>query len=167
MPAQEMTGGGRVVVRLRVLCLAAVLAGCSLLETRTFHATYPARPEMGQGPLPVAFADTTGQVVGVEIVPEGPSPDAEVLEVPGDPRAVMISWTGGVCDERVDLRLEVRQRSIGIVGTTQRAAECPALTIERALILRFYAAVGSSTVPGDGRLTCVLRSFASPPATSG
>ena len=121
--------------------LVAVLGGCAFLETRTYQATYPARPELGQGPLFVTFTDTTGTVVGIEVVSEGPPPDAEVMEVPDDPRAVLISWTGGLCDERVDLRLEQHIRSFGILGVTQRAAECAAITISRAMVLRLASPI--------------------------
>lgn len=115
-----------------------ILTGCTLLAGRSFELTLPAPGELGD-PLPVILTDATGMVVGVEepgLMAFDPGSKAVLL--PGEHNAVYVSWIGGLCDERVRLRLEDRQGALWLVGATERAPEgCRAAGVGRAIVIRF------------------------------
>ena len=62
---------------------------------------------------------------------------------PNDPRSIRVTWTGGVCDSRVTVRVDSLD-SILVDGGPQPG--CDAIGIDRALILTFDQAVDASIV---------------------
>lgn len=143
------------------LLAAAVLAACGSPPGTLFHATL-ANVD-GAYPLPVTLGDTTGLVVGIgaATVEPGDFRDAGVLADPSAPRAFILTWLGGACenDEAVafrrtdsgfDLHLTVHDK-LGLGG-------CPALGVLRALRIETSEPIATSaiTISGDKKIELVL-----------
>lgn len=109
----------------------------------------------GDLPIPVALRDETGLVTGI-----GPAPfdvgqfrDAGILADPADPKAFILTWTGGLCDN--DVELSLRSTDAGydmhIAIHEKLGLGCPAAGVFRALRVatREPLPIGTMTVSGD------------------
>jgi hypothetical protein len=84
--------------------LTVLLAGSSIWP-RTLLTTFPAKhDDLNIAPLPVILRDWTGLAMGIQIA-TGFAETGPVNVIPGDPNALVVSWTGGACSDRARLAL--------------------------------------------------------------
>jgi len=94
--------------------------------------------------LPAKVTDTTGAVVIAAFVevnaPEG------VVNPPGRPEAVTVSWTGGLCDRAYDVLIERVGQGLRVSIRTTAGQVCRLLGIGRALEVMFSVAMPANAV---------------------
>ncbi|HEX7948914.1 MAG TPA: hypothetical protein VF494_01090 [Candidatus Limnocylindrales bacterium] len=139
--------------------LAVVLAACLPPPGVLFHATL-ADPEGGY-PLPITLGDTTGLVVGVGAARFDPADfrDAGVLADPANPKAFIVTWLGGACDNDATLAFRTTDSGYDIeLGVHEKLGlGCIALGILRGLRVETSAPVSVSTVTISGAKKIELR----------
>ena len=131
----------------RSLLLALALAGCSLLGPRTFTLTFPKFEDFA--PLPVALTDVSGTVTAIDLQPSGPAaaPIANAVRpIEGRSNAVVLDWTGGACDEQVEVDVEVSGRTTFTLTTHHGLGGCFAVGVQRRLVVLFATPVDASTM---------------------
>jgi hypothetical protein len=137
---------------------AAVLAACGGQPRVLFHATL-SNPN-GEFPLPVTLGDTTGLVVGIGAGSVDPAGfrDAGVFADPTGPKAVTLTWLGGMCDSEAavvfrrtdsgyDLELGIHEK-LGV--------GCPAAGILRALRIETSEPIPVAVITVSGARTIQL-----------
>lgn len=136
--------------------LTVVLAACLPPPGVLFHATL-ASPDGGY-PLPITFGDTTGLVVGVGAAQFDPADfrDAGVLADPADPKAFIVTWLGGACDNDATLAFRTTDSGYDIdLGVHEKLGlGCIALGILRGLRVETSArlSVGAITISGAKKI---------------
>lgn len=137
--------------------VALVVAACLPPAGRTYQTTLlhisPDNPS-GDYPLPVTLSDQTDLVVGIEPAEGSYGLEPVVQSDPADPKALILSWLGGMCDNDAlvsfqpsgssyALHLEVHQK-LGL--------GCPAAGILRGLriVTSEPIPIGSIAVSGRG-----------------
>jgi hypothetical protein len=127
-------------VGLAVALLAAAvvsLAACDLARVTGPRQWMDSAQLAAGGTYVVAVRDTSGRIDNVEIDPAdaGPVPDA-VSNPPGQPNVLLVSWTGGACDERTDVDIAATGPGLGItIRTTVANRDCDAIGIGHVLRL--------------------------------
>lgn len=111
---------------------------------RRFDVVFPAVGDIAA--LPVTIVDRTGRVVSVE--PTAPGAGGDVAERDrARPNALLIPWTGGMCDLRADVAVVPVGREIHVGIHTDRAdGPCRLAGIVRTLSLGFDGPVDQSIV---------------------
>jgi hypothetical protein len=126
---------------LIVLALV-VAAGCSAFGPRSFEVAFAPLPDAGIQALPTTLVDATGTVTAVIVAVDVPIVGDGPTAVAGDANSVVVTWMGGMCDRRVDLRLEERDGGLRLSGTTQADfGGCRLAGISRSLVIRFLLPV--------------------------
>lgn len=141
----------RLFAALAALLLApAALAACEATKLpveRTWQLTLPAS---GPGAaLPVTVADETGNVkvaVAAEAAPTLAGFGAAAL-VDGDPRRVLVGWSGGACDRTAEVRVTSTDGRWQVtVTTTVAPGACAAVEVPRAVVLDLAVRVDPADV---------------------
>jgi hypothetical protein len=128
---------GRRISRIALaIALAGTLAACGP-SGRLFHTTLPSGD--GWRALPVTLGDQTDLVVGIEPGPIDPFPDVDpdVRADPADPKALIVAWLGGACeDESVVVLHRGGGRYDMAVSSRGGLGSCPMVGIHRAIRIR-------------------------------
>jgi hypothetical protein len=145
----------RQALALAVLTPALILvcAGCSTLGPRSFTVTLPQTGDVA--PLPVQLIDTTGSVTGLELPPVGEplAPvQGSVQPVAGRSNAVVLEWTGGACDEKVEVELPAAQPTAFTLTTRHGLGGCFLVGVSRRVVIVFLTPVD----PNEMTLTTVF-----------
>ncbi len=123
---------------LALAILLAVAAAACGPAGRLFHTTLTSAD--GSYPLPVTLGDQTDLVVGIEQGPTEPFPDVEpsVRSDPADPRAFIVTWLGGACEDEsvVVLHPNSEGYDMAVSARGRLFASCPAIAILRAIRIR-------------------------------
>ena len=94
----------------------------------------------GQGraqPLPVEIDDQAGIVSSIELNGADRPPLEPVVALAGDPAAIAVTWTGGLCDTATRLTITSEPPGIRITETTTvRPGGCRLVGIYRTLLFR-------------------------------
>ena len=129
-----------------IVTLVAELGACAA-GPPTYSAQFPGSAEPGTVVLkaePVDLVDFTGLVTGIAIAGQEFTEDA-ILVVPGDQRALRVSWTGGACEDRVRLVLSETATGLALVVDADPSLAgmlgCPALGVPRSVIVTFNRAI--------------------------
>jgi hypothetical protein len=104
--------------------------------------------------LPVLVMDRSGTVKGVAEGSGLGTVDAPVSVTAGpDPSALVVHWTGGVCDQLVRIEVDATSQTV-TVSTAVLPGGCDLVGIDRAVELRFSGHVDASAFHGRilGRL---------------
>ena len=118
---------------------ALLVIGCSLLPGKQFTYTFPALPDHTIEALPVVLTDKTGGVVGLADAPGGlpPAPvESGMTTSPAFPNGFVIFWTGGACDQRVEISAEGSGSVDYVVKTITKPVACDALGIRRSVLVQ-------------------------------
>jgi len=111
---------------------------------RDFEDAFPAFGDIKA--LPVTFVDRTGLVTSIELGHGGALEDG-VSAVAGRPSSLEVSWTGGMCDQRVEVAMLPVGATIKVGLRTERAAEsCLLAGIGRSVILNLERPIEPSIV---------------------
>lgn len=122
----------RSAAALLLACVLAVSACGGIVPVRSVEM-----PTVdGEPPLRIDLDDQAGIVASIEASEPHGGPWDGVTAVDGDPAAVRVSWTGGMCDANTTLSItalptgiEVRQR------TRMTGSSCLLAGVGRAVVL--------------------------------
>ena len=140
--------------------LTAVLAACGPPPGVQFHTTL-SNPN-GEFPLPVTLGDETGLVVGIGPARFDPIDfrDAGVLADPTGPRAFILTWLGGMCDNGAALVFRPTDSGydLQVAVGEKLGLGCPAAGIMRGLRIETSEpiAVVGITISGARTLQLIL-----------
>jgi hypothetical protein len=135
--------------------LLTIVSGCTAsarpsAEIRTFHMTFPAEMSgpLSIAALPVALVDHTGLVAGLRqaLLSPNDSGATGVTGRPGDPTTLVVSWTGGACDDRVSMNLDGPQTAPQLSIETSSRDGCRLDGIGRSVALDLTVAVSPEAV---------------------
>ena len=139
--------------------LFVLIAACGQPAGHLFQATLlhrsPSNPS-GDFPLPVTLADYADLVVGIEPTDGDPhgGPDPFVEVDPADPKALILTWQGGMCDNDVALVFYPlgSDYALQLNGHEKLGLGCPAAALMRGLrvVISKPIPTGSITVSGTG-----------------
>jgi len=89
------------------------------------------------GSIVVNVRDTSGRIDDAEIDPPAGNPVPDVVaNPPGQPNVLVVTWTGGACDERTDIGIASAGPRLAITITTTVAnRDCDAIGIGHLLRL--------------------------------
>lgn len=132
MPDPSRRSLGLVLI---LVVAALVLGACSrIVGPRDWTQT----AELADGrSIVVNVRDTSGRIDDVEVDPPAmdPVPDA-VVNPPGQPNVLVVTWTGGACDERTDIEIAANGPGLAItINTTVANRDCDAIGIGHVLRL--------------------------------
>jgi endonuclease/exonuclease/phosphatase (EEP) superfamily protein YafD len=99
---------------------------------RRFEETFPAQGDIKA--LPIVVTDRTGLIRSIELQP-GNAPEDGISVMPARPSSLVVSWLGGMCDERVDVAFGTFGPSARVAVSTKRAGGCLLAGIGRSVIL--------------------------------
>ena len=140
----------RGIARTLWIAVVFLIAACQAPSAdapkpRYFQVELPAA---GPGGLvPGQVSDVTASIVGVEVgaqdVPSGEGAAAFVAPLVGQPNAVVVGWTGGMCDGRFDLGLSrgAGGRPTFTLKLLDRPGGCDLIGVRRRLTLTFQGVV--------------------------
>src|SRR5262245_23310451 len=132
-----------------LLALAALVVACGTLFGKTYSLQL-AGTEPGIDPLFVTVEDRTGDLQDVtqEVgFPGGAQPDAPTWNPPDQPNQVLVSWSGGACDESVTMTLTKQGSGYQLAMSTQVKGEiCTMQAVPRDVLLIFKQPTNASTV---------------------
>ena len=138
-----------------VVAVAIALGACEgELEPADPHSWTAVFPAMGAvKALPVAVADQTGVVIGVELSNGFASFQEGANAVAGRPNALAIGWVGGACDRQVAITVTKSGRWTVAIQTAQAAGACILVGFSRDVILMTRQPVDAAAVDviADGR----------------
>jgi hypothetical protein len=86
--------------------------------------------------VPVAVRDTTGRITLAEVDPPGVGTD--FANPPGQPDVVLVPWTGGNCDSRIEITIRSVDAGPGLVldlQSTVASGACDAMAVGHVLRL--------------------------------
>jgi hypothetical protein len=130
------------------LLVAVSVAACEPSEGQLFGA---ALPTVHGDPLPVALRDATGLVTGIEPSEVDPRAGSEfrVESDPADPSALIVSWTGGLCDADATFSFwgSDSTYNLHLAVRLKPGSGCPAAGVPRGLRIET-----SSPIPADSIL---------------
>jgi len=131
-----------------LVAMAVVVVACGTIFG-TSHTLQLAGTEPGIDPLFVTIEDRTGdlqdatQAIGFG----GAQPTVPTWNPPGQPNQVLVSWTGGACDESVTMTLTKQGSGYQIALATQTKSEvCTMQAVPRDVLLIFKQPTDASTV---------------------
>lgn len=132
--------------RLPGLVVAAIVAGCSFLPPPAgIQVILPENPDAHVGPHPVTIVDHAGIVKDAAAAPRGVQDgvDASVeFVVLGD--HVLVTWTGGECDDRTILTIDRDGDRYRVhIDMQSSATSCSAVGIIRTVRFTLNRAVGA------------------------
>ncbi len=136
---------GRLAAAVAIAAL--VVAGCTVFG-RT-HGLQLAGTEPGMDPLFVTVEDRTGDLQDVtQAIGFGDAqPDAPTWNPPGQPNQVLVSWSGGACDESVTMTLTKQGSGYQIALATETRSEvCTMQAVPRSVLYIFDGPTDASTV---------------------
>ncbi|HEX3265453.1 MAG TPA: hypothetical protein VHR16_07270 [Candidatus Limnocylindrales bacterium] len=116
-----------------------------MVGARTFGYSFPDEAE--RGALPVLVTDHAGAVVSIDAAPVGLRPIADdgFMPVPGAPNALVIHWTGGDCDSKVDIDVQGSGGDLNFsLATTVRPVPCDAVGVPRSILVTLAAPLDPS-----------------------
>lgn len=135
------------------LVLAIVVGACLPPAGRLFRTTL-SNPD-GAYPLPVALGDETELVTGIE--PALPDPRASlevtVQQDSADPRARIVTWVGGACDDDAALSFRPSGSEYELhLEVHAGLGSCVALGVVRGLRIKLSESIplGSIRASGSG-----------------
>lgn len=139
-----------VVAGLTASCVPAAPADA---QPQIFEIAFPAMGDIDG--LPVTVVDRAGAVIDAEIRDWQDVDELGGVEVADDaPDTVYVTWTGGMCDRRTVIRVEVAGGTVRFVESTDRANSCLLAGIVRSIAVRLRdpsAVSALEFVPMDGR----------------
>jgi hypothetical protein len=122
---------------VRSLALSAVsllLVGCGVGIGIGVHQVTVPGGEL-HDPLPVTLEDRTGWVTDMGVAPPHDVPDGVTNPV-GDPRRLIVTWLGGLCDESVRLTVETGpQDTLRVLVGTDRPDGCLLAGVMRTVVV--------------------------------
>ena len=123
-------------LRQATIAILGVLAvvGCSVFS-RTFDFSIPA--EGNRDALPVVLHDETGQVAALGEAPANAIPvlDNGLLTLRDNPNALVIHWTGGVCDTGALITATGSDQLTFTLKITTRPGECILIGVSRSVLV--------------------------------
>ena len=132
-----------------LVAVAAIVVACGTLFGKTYSLQL-AGTEPGIDPLFVTIEDRTGDLQDVTQAvgfPGGAQPTVPTWNPPGQPNQVLVSWTGGACDESVTMTLTKQGSGYQIALATQTKSEvCTMQAVPRDVLLIFKQPTDASTV---------------------
>lgn len=132
-----------------------IVSGCTASATpsagiRTFQMTFPAEVSgpLPIVPLPVVLVDHTGLVAGLRQALLGPNDSGAtgVTGRPGDPKTLLVTWTGGACDDHVSMNLDGPRTAPQLSIATSSRDGCRLVGIGRSVALDLTVAVRPEAV---------------------
>src|SRR4051794_8053501 len=149
MDRQPARPRASLAVAVAAFAVAFLVAGCIPGGSKTFGLVL-AGEEPGIAQLPVRVTDESGHLrdAGQEVgFLGGAKPDADTWNPPGRPDKVLVTWTGGGCDESAELTLRARGNGFSATVTTKvSAGACDAIGIGRSVMLTFDRPVPGASV---------------------
>lgn len=95
----------------------------------------------------VAVRDTSGVVDDVEIDPQGVTAAEAVVNPPGQPGTLLVSWGGGACDVRADVGIAADGPGLAVtIATTVAPGTCDSIRVEHVLRLTLSTPVSANAV---------------------
>jgi hypothetical protein len=132
-----------VVLTLMVLAVGA----CEVTRHASARSwTQSAETTAGKA-LNITVNDTSGRIDNVEIDPAGVDAFGGVASPPGQPKVLLVPWTGGACDERTQVEIAgATTPALAISITTQvSAGACDAIGVPHVLRI-----TGIAPIPAGG-----------------
>lgn len=133
------------------LVAAIVGIGCEPAPQRairTFDGVFAPRGGFGElqvRAVPIRIVDGTGLVQSVAIAKD-PAALEGVRLVPDRPDAIEFHWTGGACDDRVEVTIQGAPGDILLTIRTARSGACRLIGIDRGIELQLSQRVDPTTV---------------------
>lgn len=115
--------------------LAVVLLAACQSTGRTFQVTVQTT---SNDPLPVSLTDQTGVVTGISQAADFTSSLEPIVRAdPSEPRALVLSWTGGVCDVAATVTVVKLEGSyvIRLASQEKTGGGCPSAGVPRGIRL--------------------------------
>lgn len=126
------------VALLRADVVRSILAGILLVACQSAGTTFQVTLQTtSNDPLPVSLTDQTALVTGISQATADITGSFEprVRADPTEPRAVVLSWTGGACDVAATVTLIKQEGSyvIGLASHEKTGGGCPLLGVPRGI----------------------------------
>ena len=131
MPARS-----RHPLTLALLVVAALAIGACSRFVGPMQWTQSVE-RVGGDDYTIDVRDTSGRLDEVEFDPPNVVVAQQVMNPAGQPNVLLVSWTGGACDERTDISIASSGPGLAItIRTTVAKGDCDAIGIGHVLQLR-------------------------------
>ena len=135
---------GRVVARLAAIVVIGFVILGAVMPTRALETRLP-----GDGLVPslTVKVDDPGRVVRLVTGAPGQTFDAPIVAVPGRSDAIVYSWTGGLCDRSVTIRVHQANGSTSLYRSDdQSPGTCLLAGVSRSIVIVFDGPVDPASV---------------------